>query len=29
MLSSVTFADGSSWQNPNVPRGTFKAPPYQ
>ena len=29
MLSSVTFADGSSWQNPNVPRGTFQAPPYQ
>jgi hypothetical protein len=28
VLSSATFADGTSWQNPNVPRGTFKAPPY-
>jgi len=28
ILSSVTFADGTTWQNPSVPRGTFKAPPY-
>jgi len=26
VLSSVKFADGTSWQNPNVPRGTVKAP---
>jgi hypothetical protein len=28
IVSSVKFADGSTWSNPDAPQGTFKAPPY-